>query len=111
MPLALAAALSMQPAAAAEELQNWFNDPFFQISSGVRGWPTPAGHFVSERDKRVQSHRRAEKGTTCWLARECDRPYAYAYDADIAAAIRAAMRERGPFPKATLIKPVFFVVQ
>jgi len=31
----------------------------------------------------VQAHRRAEKGTTCWLAHECERPNAYAYDPDI----------------------------
>ncbi|MEO8310450.1 MAG: BON domain-containing protein [Caldimonas sp.] len=73
-----------------EELRNWFEDPFFQISSALADCPLPAGPFVSESDKRVQAHRRAEKGTTCWLAKECDRPNAYAYDQDIAAALRQA---------------------
>jgi hypothetical protein len=85
-----------------DELQNWFNDPFFQISSGMRDCPVPAGPFVSESDRRVQAHRRAEKGTTCWLARECDRPNAYAYDADIAAELKAALRERNPFEATSL---------
>ena len=85
-----------------DELQNWFNDPFFQITSGIRDCPVPAGPFVSESDRRVQAHRRAEKGTTCWLARECDRPNAYAYDEDIATALKAALRERNPFAATSL---------
>jgi len=78
-------------ARSAEELRNWFDDPFFQISSSVPDCPVPAGPFVNEADKRVQAHRRAEKGTTCWLAGECDRPNAYAYDRDIAEAFRKAV--------------------
>ena len=83
-----AAAASAWPA---EALRNWFDDPFFQISSSVADCPVPAGPFVGESDKRVQAHRRAEKGTTCWLAGECDRPNAYAYDRDIADAFRNAV--------------------
>ena len=78
-------------AAGAEELQNWFDDPFFQITSGVPDCPLPAGPFTSESDRGVQAHRRAEKGTTCWLAGACDRPNAYAYDRDIAEAFRKAV--------------------
>jgi len=89
-------------AAGAEELQNWFDDPFFQITSGVPDCPLPAGPFTSESDRGVQAHRRAEKGTTCWLARECDRPNAYAYDQDIATALKAALRERNPFVATSL---------
>ena len=84
------------------DLQNWFNDPFFRISSGLRDCPVPAGPFVSESDRRVQAHRRAEKGTTCWLARECDRPNAYAYDEDIAAAFKAALRNDKRFAATSL---------
>ena len=86
----------------ADGLQNWFNDPFFQISSGVPDCPIPAGPFISESEKRVQAHHRAEKGTTCWLAHECDRPNAYAYDEDIATALKAALRERNPFAATSL---------
>ena len=90
------------PCGAQDGLQNWFNDPFFQITSAVPDCPVPAGPFTTESDRSVQAHRRAEKGTTCWLAKECDRPNAYAYDADIAAAFQAALRERGPFVGTTL---------
>lgn len=107
MPVALPwfasmALASASPAQADDELRNWFNDPFFQISAGIADCPTPAGPFVTEAERRVQAHRRAEKGTTCWLAGECERPNAYVYDADIAAALQAALRERPRFADTTL---------
>jgi len=101
LPVVMAGALAPVQAGA-DDLQNWFNDPFFQITSGMRDCPVPAGPFTSESDRRVQAHRRAEKGTTCWLARECDRPNAYAYDEDIATALKAALLERNPFVATSL---------
>jgi hypothetical protein len=98
----LALAAGALPVLAADELRNWFGDPFFAISAALPDCPLPAGPFVDDANKRVQAHRRAEKGTTCWLAKECDRPNAYAYDADIAAEIQAAVRERQPFPSTSL---------
>jgi len=89
-------------ARSAEELRNWFDDPFFQISSSLPDCPVPAGPFVSESDKRVQAHRRAEKGTTCWLAGECERPNAYAYDRDIAESFRKAAGGAERWPGTTL---------
>jgi hypothetical protein len=53
--------------------------------------PTPAGPFVTEAEHRAEAHHRAEKGTSCWLAGDCERANAYAYDRDIAAALRAAL--------------------
>ena len=76
---------------AGEELRNWFDDPFFQISASIADCPAPAGPLLSESDRRAQAHRRAEKGTTCWLAKQCDRPTAYAYDQDIATSFRQAI--------------------
>lgn len=87
----VAGAVLALAAQSADELRNWFDDPFFQISSALADCPLPAGPFVDESDKRVQAHRRAEKGTTCWLAGECERPNAYAYDRDIADALRKAI--------------------
>jgi hypothetical protein len=100
--LAIGFVTSMPVDAAGDELQNWFNDPFFQISAGIPDCPMPAGPFTDERDRQVQAHHRAEKGTTCWLAKECDRPNAYAYDQDIATAFQAAVRERHPFANTSL---------
>ena len=101
---ALAGALiaASAPSWADDGLQNWFNDPFFQITAAVPDCPLPAGPFTDERDRQIQSHRRAEKGTTCWLAKECDRPNAYVYDQDIASAFQEAVRARHPFPETSL---------
>ena len=103
LSLLLAGIASTCAAQPAEPLQNWFDDPFFQISAALPDCPVPAGPFTTESDKRVQAHRRAEKGTTCWLAKECDRPNAYAYDTDIAAAFRKALAERNPFGADTTL--------
>lgn len=87
----LSAALSVMlcaPPAGAAELRNWFDDPFFPVSAAIAGCPQPAGPFVDEANRRVQMHRRLEKGTTCWLAGKCEQPNAYAYDAAIAVALR-----------------------
>ncbi|MFC7515994.1 BON domain-containing protein [Herbaspirillum sp. GCM10030257] len=86
----------------ADELRNWFNDPFFQVSKDVPDCPVPAGPFVDERAMRNQSHQRAEKGTTCWLAGDCDRQNSYMYDTDIAKEFMSATGERGPFVNTTL---------
>ena len=100
VPLVLAA-LTLAPAQAGEPLQNWFDDPFFAISSAIADCPPPAGPFTDAADRQLQSHRRAEKGTTCWLAKECDRPNAYAYDREIASALQAALLAQNPFAQAT----------
>jgi hypothetical protein len=90
--------------ASAAELRNWFDDPFFQVTSAVPGCPEPAGPRVTAAERLAQSHRRAEKGTTCWLAKEegCQRAIAFAYDRDIASEIRAAMQASGQFRDTSL---------
>lgn len=106
--LAFAAAMLLPCASQADgALQNWFDDPFFQISNAIPDCPLPAGPFTDDADRRVQAHHRAEKGTTCWLTRQCEQPNAYMYDKDVAAALQAALRERNPFTDSTL----WFTVQ
>lgn len=96
--------IAMSPSAAqlSEELRNWFDDPFFQISSAIPGCPVPAGPFVTEAERRAEAHLRAEKGTTCWLAGKCERPSAYLYDRDIADAFQAAIAVHNPFADTSL---------
>jgi hypothetical protein len=94
-PLIAAALAVFAVGALGQELRNWFNDPFFRVSGAVQGCPEPAGPRVTEAERRAQSHRRAEKGTTCWLAKEedCERSNAFFYDRDIASAIQAAIQD------------------
>ena len=88
----------------AQELarRNWFNDPFFQISSAIPHCLVPAGPFITEEEKRAQTHHRAERGTTCWLSGQCDKPNYYAYDADIAQALQSAFQGQPVLKHTTL---------
>jgi hypothetical protein len=97
----LASAQASAPAAPPDR-RNWFGDPFFQVSSEIAACPEPAGPRMTEDERRVQSHGRAERGTTCWLAGKCERPNSYAYDRDIAQAVKAAFEKRHPAPRSTL---------
>jgi BON domain len=99
----LAVLVCVPGAHAADLLRNWFDDPFFQVTRALAECPLPAGPFVDERGRREQAHRRAEKGTTCWLAGECDRPKAYAYDEDIAASIKQAFADNDAFASTTTL--------
>ena len=90
------------PAQPALERRNWFDDPFFQMTSAIADCPEPVGPRITEDERRVQSHHRAEKGTTCWLAGQCERPNFYAYDADIAQAFKKALQASNPFARTSL---------
>ena len=75
-----------------EPLQlNPFNDPFAQVTRG-RVCPAPRGPAYTETERRQEAHYRVERGTSCWLAGECNEPNAYRYDARIAEAAAAALR-------------------
>lgn len=100
--LALAWLLAAATAAVAQELRNWFNDPFVQLAAQASDCPAPAGPFVTEQDRLAQSHRRAEKGTTAWLAGEAERPKAYAYDQDIARSLLDAFQRSSRFSGSSL---------
>jgi BON domain len=72
--------------------RNSFNDPFFQFTNALPSCPVPAGPFVTESERQVQAHHRAERGTSCWLAGTCDKPNFYAYDEEIAGSLRNTLR-------------------
>ena len=77
------------PATADEVLRNAFRDPFFPVRGAIPACPEPLGPFMTEEQKLRQTHHRLERGTRCWLAKKCEKPSAYMYDADIARDVRA----------------------
>lgn len=79
--------------AQADELRNWFNDPFAQATRGLAGCPEPLGPLMSEADAKRQAHPRIERGNSCYLAGKCDSPNAYAHDGEINAAVVAALAQ------------------
>lgn len=92
--LAAQAAAAQQPAqdAAAGALkQNWFDDPFFQVSRGLAACAVPEGPFYTAEERRIQTHSRLERGTSCWLAGKCTDSNAYRYDKPLAPKVRAAL--------------------
>jgi hypothetical protein len=71
----------------AQQLGNWFEDPFVQVRNLVADCPEPLGPRLTRQQATEQEHARAERGTSCYLAGECTKPNAYAYDAQIVAEV------------------------
>ena len=101
--IGLATATQASAQAPNSPLQNWFNDPFFQFTFVVTDCPQPLGPRITAEDHASQAHRRAEKGTSCWLAGKCDKPNAYAYDAEIAVALKSLLEKPQLFTHSPLV--------
>ena len=91
------------PETSAAELKNWFNDPFFQFTAATADCPVPLGPFIPASERATQAHRRVEKGNSCFQAGTCDKPNAYAYDADIAARLKAALEVKQLYTHSPLV--------
>jgi hypothetical protein len=88
--------------AAAGELKNWFNDPYFQVRDAIPGCPVPRGPLIDEADMRKEAHARVERGTSCWLAGRCAKANAYQYDAAIGDAVRRRFAGTVLAPRSSL---------
>ncbi|VTU18692.1 putative periplasmic or secreted lipoprotein [Variovorax sp. PBS-H4] len=84
-------AIACAAASAGPEKKNWFDDPFFQVSSGARGCPVPEGPLYTAEERRSQMHARLERGTSCWLEGRCKDSNAFRYDIAIAPQVQAAL--------------------
>ncbi|CAN7165000.1 BON domain-containing protein [Variovorax sp. LjRoot84] len=84
-------AMACAAAIASPEKKNWFDDPFFQVSSGARGCPVPEGPLYTAEERRSQMHARLERGTSCWLEGKCSDSNAYRYDKVLAPKVQAAL--------------------
>ena len=89
--LALAGAAQAEGAAPPER-RNWFDDPFFQVSSGVPACVAPLGPFLTAEEQRLEAHDRIERGTSCWLAGKCSDSNSYRYDKRLADPVAAALK-------------------
>lgn len=100
MALAVACALALPLAVATahaqarqpEERRNVFDDPFFQLSSGLPQCPAPLGPLFTVEEQRREAHGRIERGTSCWLAGRCRNSNAYRYDKGLAPQVEAALK-------------------
>ena len=71
--------------------KNWFDDPFFQVSSGLAACPVPEGPLMTQHEAQVEEHYRVERGTSCWLHGKCKYPNSYLYDKHLAVPVRTAL--------------------
>lgn len=84
-------------------LQNWFAAPFFRFTNVVADCPVPLGPYITAAQRAAQAHQRDEKGTSCWLAGSCDKPNAYADDAEIAAALQLALSQNQLYTHSPMV--------
>jgi hypothetical protein len=87
----LLAALACASWAGPPERRNWFDDPFFQITSGLAGCPAPRGPLLTQEEQRREAHDRIERGTSCWLEGRCADSNVYRGDQALGAKVKAAM--------------------
>lgn len=87
---------------AADELRNRFNDPFVRLSAAVQECPEPLGPRITAAEQLKQSHHRAERGTSCWLQGQCERPNAFEYDSGIANRIEEAWSKHPEFQASSV---------
>ena len=90
--LAGAAPAALAQPALPDDRKNWFDDPFFQVSSALAACPQPEGPMLTFEEQRKEAHWRAERGTSCWLAGACRESNAYRYDKSLAAPVAAALK-------------------
>jgi osmotically-inducible protein OsmY len=86
----------------AENLKNWFDDPFVQVTSGLAGCPIPEGPIISEEQMHTEAHSRAERGTRCYRSGACRLPNSYLYDKEIIARVRQHVLDDGRFAATSL---------
>ncbi|WP_394790075.1 BON domain-containing protein [Rhodoferax sp.] len=85
-----------------EALQNYFNDPFLQVTAAIASCPPQAGPRISRAEMQAETHWRAERGTSCYRAGRCRLPNAYLYDAEIIPRARQAILADGRFADTSI---------
>ena len=86
----------------AEELKNWFNDPFFQVRRALPACPAPLGPLLPESKRNAEAHYRVERGNSCYLVGKCRLSNSYLYDPEIARAVEKAFADSPGFADTSL---------
>lgn len=79
-------------AQAGDDLRNYGEDPFFQVSSAIPNCPEPAGPRITEAEWKRDAHHRIEHGNHCWIEGRCRLPNAFGYDKEIADTTRRRLQ-------------------
>ena len=85
-----------------EERANYFDDPFLQVSAGIKACPVPEGPMITRTEMLAESHYRAERGTSCFQAGRCRLPNSYLYDNEIVPRVKKAIEADGRFAETSV---------
>lgn len=97
-----AAVLVATQVATAQDRQNWFDDPFVQLTAAMAKCPVPEAPLLTLQERRAEEHLRVEKGTSCFLSGRCRLPNAYLYDKDIIARVGKMAARNGRFADSSV---------
>jgi len=87
---------------AEDDRSNAFDDPFVQVTRALAPCPVPEGPLYTAAQVRVQSHLRAERGTTCHYWGRCRLPNAYLYDKEIIPRVATFIQRDGRFQNTSI---------
>lgn len=91
------------PAAAGAEANNPYNDPPpMQATHDILQCPVPRPQTLTPEEARREAHQRVERGTSCWLAGQCEAGGDYKHDGDINARVAAAIERDRRFANTSL---------
>ena len=91
------AGLGLLAPAAAQDRQNYFDDPFVQVTSSVAGCPAPEGPLKTQAEVRAEAHVRAQHGGSCYRAGRCRLSNSYLYDKELIPRVVIYLRQDGRF--------------
>ena len=89
--------------AAADTPGNPYDDPPpLQATNGIPGCAAPAIRVLGPEEARREAHQRIERGTSCWLAGQCEAGGDYKDDGVVNARVAAALAADGRFARTSV---------
>jgi hypothetical protein len=82
--------------------RNWFDTPFAAATEGLPACPRPEGPLMTEDEMRSAAHARIERGTSCWLAGQCEDSNAYRRDPEIQQRVLESIRAGRAFARSSV---------
>lgn len=84
------------------ERQNYFEDPFLQVTDALAACPKQEGPKITLAEMRAQTHWRVERGTSCYQSGRCRLPNSYLYDKEIIPRVKQAILADGRFADSSI---------
>ena len=101
--VAIAIAIALVAVARSAELDNPYDDPQpLQATRGIARCPVPKPRSLTPEQARREAHQRIERGTSCWLAGQCEPGGDYKHDAETNAHVAAAIANDPRFANTSL---------